>query len=271
MSAAGIVAIPVALPEPQDTEEPPRGPCHPACAQHADSDYCRESWQLHLAELRDNPGTHWHKCDHGRLCALVPVVHHRRCLAVVKLTCASLTDEAGFVRQVELLDLLVKDFVTQQGDSLNGLVPGEPVDEESCKPHSTTEAGIAEPPCHPQVLRALEYIDKHLSDPRLTVGMIASELDINASYLGSIFADQVGQRMNWYIAARRVELAKTLLAKTDRQVKVIARNTGHANPNWFCHVFRVHTGLTPNGYRRQSRPSAASNAQEDPGRTTTLP
>jgi hypothetical protein len=33
----------------------------------------------------------------------------------------------------------------------------------------------------------------------------------------------------------------------------IARDTGHANPNWFCHVFRVHTGLTPNGYRRQSR------------------
>jgi len=73
--------------------------------------------------------------------------------------------------------------------------------------------------------------------------------------------------MSWYLAVRRVELAKTLLATTHRQVKVIARDTGHANPNWFCHVFRVHTGLTPNGYRRQSRhsPPPTSPRQENAG------
>jgi transcriptional regulator GlxA family with amidase domain len=63
--------------------------------------------------------------------------------------------------------------------------------------------------------------------------------------------------MGWFIASRRVELAKTLLATTDRQIKYIAHETGHANPNWFCHVFNVHTGLTPGEYRRRSGHASA--------------
>ena len=51
--------------------------------------------------------------------------------------------------------------------------------------------------------------------------------------------------MNRFITARRVERAKTLLATTHWQIKEIARATGHANANWFCHLFRLSTGLTP--------------------------
>ena len=59
--------------------------------------------------------------------------------------------------------------------------------------------------------------------------------------------------MSRYIAVRRVELAKTLLVTTDWQIKRIARETGHANPTWFSHVFGVHTGCTPGEHRRRAR------------------
>ena len=69
------------------------------------------------------------------------------------------------------------------------------------------------------------------------------------------FAQEVGMRMSRYIATRRIELAKKLLISTHWQIKRIAYESGHSNPDWFSQVFRAHTGMTPRDYRRTaSRP-----------------
>ena len=248
------LAIPVVSAGPEEVEDPPPNPGHPACAQYADSDYCRESWQLHLAELRRRPETHWHTCNHDMICALVPVVHHDRCLAVIQLACLASMAEGGFEDHVRLLDSLAKNFVVSKADFLGRLLRAEQAAADSGPPPSHDGRGLLEQqPDHPQVVRALEYVEKHLTDPKLSVGHVARELDIDPSYLGRLFAYQVGQRMSWFIAGQRVELAKTLLATTNWQIKRIAFETGYANANWFCHVFGVHAGLTPGGYRRRSR------------------
>jgi transcriptional regulator GlxA family with amidase domain len=57
--------------------------------------------------------------------------------------------------------------------------------------------------------------------------------------------------MSEYIATRRIELAKKLLAATDSQVKEIAHQTGHASRAWFSQAFHAHTGLSPIEYRRR--------------------
>jgi AraC family L-rhamnose operon transcriptional activator RhaR/AraC family L-rhamnose operon regulatory protein RhaS len=59
--------------------------------------------------------------------------------------------------------------------------------------------------------------------------------------------------MGSFIVGRRIDDAQMLLATTDLQIKRIALRTGHANEAWFSHLFRVHTGITPTAYRRQSR------------------
>ncbi len=247
------LAIPLDLTTATDPEDPIANPAHPVCAAYASSDYCRESWQYHLAELARRPQSHWHRCDYDRLCAIVPVVYRNRCLAAVKLACPASMPEGDFESHVELLDSLVEGFVMAHRDLLSRMAHERAI-SGAARPSSRDDDGTRnQHPTHPQVLRAIDYINKHLSDPKLTVGAIARELDIDSSYLGNLFADQMGQRMSWFIASQRVELAKDLLATTHRQVKAIALQTGHANPNWFCHIFRVHTGLTPNGYRRQSR------------------
>jgi AraC-like DNA-binding protein len=256
------IAVPVARSGPDDADDPPRNPGHPACSEHANSDYCRESWQLHLAELKRHPETHWHKCDYGRLCAIVPVVYHGQCLAAVKLACSDSMAEEEFERHVEILDTLVKDFVLSEARSLGRLLrAGRTAAGFGASPAPSTEEPIDNGVSHPLVLRALEYIETHLCDPALGVGRTARELGTHPSYLSQLFGSGVGQRMNRFIAARRVELAKTLLATADWQIKRIAREAGFANPNWFSYVFRTLVGLTPGEYRRKTR-GHSSSAQD---------
>jgi transcriptional regulator GlxA family with amidase domain len=71
----------------------------------------------------------------------------------------------------------------------------------------------------------------------------------------------MGMRMGRYIAELRIEIAKKLLLETDWQVKRIAFESGHRNPDWFSEVFRAHTGMTPSVFRRKAgrlQPSASN-------------
>ena len=235
-------------------EDPAPNPSHPACAEFASSDYCRESWQLHLAKLKHRPEAHWGTCQHERLCAIIPVVCDHRCLAVVKLAGPASIEESEVRRLVEIIELLVRDFAASHSAFLRR-VPGGLTVRSNQEPLHGSEPGRAAKPllANPQVLRALEYIAAYLSDPHLTVARVASELDLCPNYLGEIFVVHMGQRMSRFIANRRIENAKRLLATTDWQIKRVALQTGHANPNWFCHVFSAHTGLTPSEYRAAAR------------------
>jgi AraC-like DNA-binding protein len=208
-----------------------------------------------LAELKRRPETHWHKCDNGRLCAVVPIVHQGRCLAAVRFVCpASTSAPADFERQVELLDVLAKEFVIARTDSLAILVDARAAAEEpEAPPLERAQEHLDQQPNPPLVSGAIQHIEEHLADPGLTIGSIARELNVHAPYLGQLFVDHVGQRMSLFIKVRRIELAKGLLSTTDRQIKDIARQAGYANPNWFCYVFRDITGLTAGIYRRQAR------------------
>jgi AraC-like DNA-binding protein len=254
LSGTALVAVPLSVSGSKDGEDPPDNPGHPACLEHTGTDYCRESWLLHLAELRSQPKTHWHKCDYDRLCAVVPVVHQDRCLAVVKLACTLATAEAEFERQVELLDILVRDFVVAEAEFLERL----PNAVQSGLDLRIPPASGAELPAvpqigHPQIITVVKYIEGRLSDPTLAVTDIARQVDLHPNYLSRLFTEQTGQRLSRFIALRRVEQAQALLATTHWPIKRIARETGHANPNWFSFVFRALTGVTPGDYRKQTR------------------
>ena len=245
LRGAHPVAIPLVLARHAEDEEPPINPGHPACRKHAHSSYCRESWQLHLAELCLRPQTHWHQCDYSKFCALVPLVQRGHCLAAIKLVCAASRPEAEFARHVEFMELLVRDFVAVEARFLEGL----PVLEVAPSP----SAGHRAPRhlTHPQIRRAIQYIERQLPNPRLTVGVVAREMGVHPNYLSHLFVDQVGERMSRFIMARRVALAKSLLGNTSWQIKRIARDTGHANPGWFSHIFAEFTGLTPGAFRKK--------------------
>ncbi len=254
LSEASLIAVPLSLPGPEEGEDPPANPGHPVCAAHASADYCRESWLLHLAQLKLEPETHWHRCDYDLLCAVVPVVHRGRCLAVLKLASPPSTAEEDFERQVELLDIVVKDFVAAEADFLERLPSAIPPGSDlRMLPVSGAELPAAQQTSHPQVVTALKYVEERLTDPTLTVAGVARQVGVHPNYLSHLFTEQTGQRLSRFIADRRVEQAKTLLVTTHWPIKRIAYETGYANPNWFSFVFRAFTGLTPSEYRKKSR------------------
>ncbi len=253
---AGVTGLPVLVigldpARPAESEDPPEAPVHPACEAFAGSPYCRESWQLHLAELGRRPRAHWHKCDYGRLCGVVPLVCQKRYLAAFKVVCPDSTEEGSFESKVRMLGMLVEAVARSEASGLARVAAAEQADRQLDLPSSPGSGQAGDCPAwHPQVTHALEHIEEHLSDPELTVRRIALQLDIHPDYLAHLFAGQVGQRMSAHISARRIERAKNLLATTNWQVKRISREAGFANPNWFHHVFKVHTGQTPAAYRR---------------------
>ncbi|MCC6424802.1 MAG: helix-turn-helix transcriptional regulator [Phycisphaerales bacterium] len=251
-------AVAVVLPSAvfNDAESPPPNPGHPVCVGLTQSDYCREAWQLHIAELEHKPETHWHRCSLDRLCAIVPVIHQGHPLALLKLVCPQTVSEIEFERLVELLDLLVYAFERAETEFLGRVLTGQlsaaPVDASATFETKTSALPQLD---HTHVGRAMTYIADHLTDPQLSVHRVAEVLGIHPNHLSRVFIDQTGERMCRYIARRRVERAQTLLATTNWQIKRIAHETGHANPSWFVYVFRAYAGQTPGQYRRQSRPS----------------
>ncbi len=256
ISGLTVLIVPIGLPGATEDESEPPQPGHPACAQFEGTAYCRQSWQSHVAKLKHQPEVHWHHCDYGKLCAVVPLVWKRRCLVACRLVCPDSMNIDAFEMHVELLDVLIENFVLKESEIL-----ARPAASSDSQGHVEPSPGDeAEPssrarPDHPQVRAALNYIRKHLTDSSMTVARIARDLDVNATYLAHLFSLQVGVRMSRYIAGRRIELAKTLLTTTNWQIKRVAYEAGHGNPYWFSEVFREHTGMTPTKFRQNTRSS----------------
>lgn len=255
----GVVVIPAPPDHAADEDEAPVT-CHSACAHFAASAYCRESWKLHMAEIRRRPATHWHKCNHGMVCGMVPITCHGRCLALARIARPAPAETDEFERQVDLLDLLVQGFEHVESDLLERLMHSIELDanrsagESLGLPDSDTSTG------DPSIVRrAIVYIQENLGDPTLRVASVAAALEVHPNYLSHLFVDQLGQRMSRYVAQRRIDRAKTLLTQTTWQIKRVAAETGHAHPRWFCHVFACHTGVTPGEYRGRTRRTSGRN------------
>ena len=225
-----------------------------ACERYVGSEYCRTSWRMQLAHLKRRREAHWHTCDFGMFCAMVPVVHQGHCLAAIRLACPAATHQADFDRHVELLDILVENFVLAHASLLNRMVraSGRPSHARTLVTRSIRKPADSQPqPAH--IVQAIRYVEKHLADPMLSIGSVACAMNLNPSYLSHFFVEHAGQRLGRFIVDRRLTWAKRLLATTDWQIKRIALQTGHAHANWFSRVFTEHTGMTPGAFRRNRR------------------
>jgi len=245
-----VVILPVDL--PADSQG---GGCavrpHPLCAECSHTGGWPAAWREHLSELMRRSEAHVHRCEADRWCAVVPVCHENRCLAACKLVCIGSMGRDEFDRNVELLTVLVDAFTAREAALL-----AEVAGADGRLPASVAAPG---PPAelHPKVREALKYIERHAAAASLNVTHVAQYLGVNITYLGHLFATQVGTRMSRYIADRRIELAKTLLATTDWPVKQIAFESGHRNSDWFIQTFGRSVGVTPGEYRRRVQAAAS--------------
>ena len=106
--------------------------------------------------------------------------------------------------------------------------------------------------------RICGYIEDSLRDPRLSLDLIAQDLNCTKRYLHMVFAGQE-QTLSEYIWSRRLERSRTDLenpALRDRPITDIAMSWGFNNLSHFSRAFRDRFGLSP----RAARSSGGSTA-----------
>ena len=86
----------------------------------------------------------------------------------------------------------------------------------------------------------------------LKLKTIAEKLNVNSSYLSTLFHKEVGCTLTDYINKKRIEHSIHLLQLTSKSVQEIATDCGIQDVNYFIKLFKKQTGFTPSRYRTQA-------------------
>ena len=102
--------------------------------------------------------------------------------------------------------------------------------------------------CSSKIKKALEYIHYNYSRD-LSLEEIASEVDLNTSYLSRLFKEETGTSLMNYINRYRIEKAIYLLRSSGLKAYEVAELVGYNNVEYFNSQFKKIIGRTPTEYR----------------------
>jgi AraC family transcriptional regulator len=100
-----------------------------------------------------------------------------------------------------------------------------------------------------RVRRVTEFVDAHLS-ATIRVGDLADLAQLSEGHFHRAFRATTGMTPLEFVHARRVAMAKQLLARSQLSVAQMALRVGFLSPAHFARVFRSMTGQSPSDYRR---------------------
>ena len=98
------------------------------------------------------------------------------------------------------------------------------------------------------IRKAITTINYDLSAD-LSLKTQAKLLNVNPSYLSTLFKKETGFTLTEYVNRKRVEHAILLLNSTDMQIQTIALYCGIPDVNYFTKTFKKLIGKTPKEYR----------------------
>jgi len=98
------------------------------------------------------------------------------------------------------------------------------------------------------VQRVILRVDTDLTAD-LSLKAHAAHLNVNASYLSTLFKKEMGMTLTEYVNRQRVEHGVFLLNATDLLIQTIAQYCGMPDVNYFTKTFKKVTGKTPSEYR----------------------
>ena len=90
------------------------------------------------------------------------------------------------------------------------------------------------------------------------VDELSDQLGVSKSHLVRVFSAEMGMGPGQYLTTVRIDAAKSLLARRDYPLEVVASLCGFSGANYLCKVFKKHTGMTPAVFRAQNTGAAHS-------------
>lgn len=103
------------------------------------------------------------------------------------------------------------------------------------------------------IQQAQEHIHRQYMNPELSLASVAAQVNLSACHFSAVFSQQTGGTFKSYLTETRIKKASELLRTTTLKAFEIGYQVGYNDPNYFSHVFRKHTGLTPLEFRLQAR------------------
>ncbi len=98
------------------------------------------------------------------------------------------------------------------------------------------------------VVICMDYIYNHLHEP-IRIQTLAEQVDLNASYLSTLFKKEAGCSVSDYILLRKLEAARNMLKYSEYSYAEISAILAFSSQSHFCRIFKKETGYTPKEYR----------------------
>jgi len=102
------------------------------------------------------------------------------------------------------------------------------------------------------VVKLNKLIKENIDNPKLDVSFLVEKLCMSRTSLFLKTNNLLGISAGRYIKQLRMEAAKELLTKTDKQINEIAACTGFSESQYFSTVFKQETGMTPKQFKEMS-------------------
>lgn len=98
------------------------------------------------------------------------------------------------------------------------------------------------------VRKVITNIDVDLTAD-LSLKAQSERLNVNSSYLSTLFKKETGTTLTEYVNKKRIEHALLLLNSTNMQIQLVAQYCGIPDVNYFTKTFKKIIGKTPKEYR----------------------
>ncbi len=102
---------------------------------------------------------------------------------------------------------------------------------------------------NPLAGKTVRYVQKHYSDPNLSLTGLAETLNVNASYLSRLLKKETGMNFIDLLTETRINKAKQLLEEGKR-VADVGLLVGYKDYSYFYQVFKRVEGIAPTEYKR---------------------
>lgn len=96
--------------------------------------------------------------------------------------------------------------------------------------------------------KVIRYIDENLTNPQLSVEILAKELGMSRGSLYTKMLELTGETPVEFIRSIKLDRAAVLLEKSDMNVAQVSYSVGFATPNYFARSFRNRFNMQPSEY-----------------------